>query len=133
MAKKSGRFPRVVEVFFGSGHESSGSEQAAESLTDLSDLVNSFLESDEIEEIDSCEGERTNESGFDSSERLCGDPKIKNMLKGFLENKEKSDVEEKIRVEVDVACRGIDEKSSSTEFKRRLMISLRERGFDAGR
>lgn len=133
MAKTPVKFKRVAEVFFGGGGESSLSEWQlpAESLTDLSDLVNSFLESDEIQEIDSFEAERID--GTDS-ENFCGNSEIKDLLRGFLENEENGDVKEKIRVEVELACGTvIGYKSSSPEFKRRLMTSLRERGFDAGK
>lgn len=132
MAKTPVRFKRVAEVFFGSGGESSRSDRQlpAESLTDLSDLVNSFLESDEIQEIDSYETERID--GTDS-ENFCGNSEIKDLLRGFLENEENGDVKKKIRVEVELACGVIGDKSSSPEFKRRLMTSLRERGFDAGK
>lgn len=109
--------------------ESSGSDRSPEnSLTDLSDLVNSFIESDErndkeitkqVKELDDFEPD-----GFWLGSETT------DMLLSMFTRDENDDVKRKIIDETEVACRVMD--TSSQGFKRGLMTRLRERGLDAG-
>ncbi|XP_027338226.1 uncharacterized protein LOC113852184 [Abrus precatorius] len=138
------RFQRVAAAFDADVArvrlcESSGSEHSPESLTDLSDLVKSFMEKNETigEEVGGvvrCDEDY--EKGDDQEElekSEFSDSETREMLKGLFcgnEDDEK-DVKEKIRREVEVAC-GLVGDNSLPEFKRRLMSRLREKAFDAG-
>lgn len=119
-------------------YESSGSEHspavaaaaAAESLMDLSGLVNSFLEgevtvNEKLEEIE----ENVDTNCFDESE-------IKVNLRNLFNSDENSgdDLKKSIIEAVENALLAEEANDrSSPEFKRRLMTRLRDRGFDAGK
>lgn len=114
--------------------ESSGSEHSpapavAESLTDLSGLVNSFLEGEVTvdEKLEEFNG-NVDVNCFDESE-------IKENLRNLLNSDENSGDNLKRRVIKAVEnamLAGEANDRSSRDFKRRLMIQLRDRGFDAG-
>ncbi|TKY72221.1 hypothetical protein E2542_SST00960 [Spatholobus suberectus] len=143
MARIPVRFQRVAAAFDADVArvrlcESSGSEHSPESLTDLSDLVKSFMEKNETEQekaevggADHCE-ECHDEEELEKSPE-CSDLEKREMLRSLLQGnggddgEDERDAKEKIRREVEVAC-GVVGKSS----KRRLMSWLREKGFDAG-
>lgn len=131
------RFKRVAEAFGEAGRvrkcESGGSEHSgAESLTDLSDLVNSFLEWGENA------GERGG-SDTDSvveAESKCRDYyETREGLKGFfgkcIDDEEEDAAKTSIVAAVETALREVGNFLSGN-FKRRLMARLRYRGFDAG-
>ncbi|CAI9086907.1 OLC1v1020832C1 [Oldenlandia corymbosa var. corymbosa] len=143
------RFKRVAAAFddeararlYGGGGESSGTDHSGhQSLTDLSYLVNSFLEDDGHGGL----GDDADDGKTESSpENNCSDSEIKDSLKrlfgwdeetgggGHYEDK----VKKKIHGLVVKALRdlnGHDNLSARTDFKRRLMARLRHRGLDAG-
>ena len=134
------RFKRVAAAFDEVARvrlcESSGSEHSPESSTDLSNLVNSFIERGEAwwggdvdGEIEGEEEHKNEGSDFDS---LSGESEKKDMLKNLLGKNDDDDVKRKIYAEVESAYEmGGDTKFQG--FKRRLMTYLREKGFDAGR
>ncbi|KAL2524048.1 Protein of unknown function (DUF506) [Abeliophyllum distichum] len=127
------KFKRVAAVFEEAAArnrvcESSGSEHSPESLTDLSDLVNSFLEREEGEGKEN-DQKREIES---EPENNCSDFELlNNDLKSLLYCDEENSITRKIHVEVEKAFREIG-NSSLPDFKRRLMARLRDGGFDAG-
>ncbi|CAK8564434.1 unnamed protein product [Lathyrus sativus] len=107
--------------------ESSGSEHSAEDSPDLSDLVKSFMEKNSVREDsvvhDNDDGEF---DWYDYSEK-------KEILQEiFGDDDDDYNVKEKIRREVEVAIELVAGDKSSPGFKRLVMSSLRERGFDAG-
>ncbi|KAE8724233.1 hypothetical protein F3Y22_tig00010533pilonHSYRG00033 [Hibiscus syriacus] len=118
--------------------ESSGSDHSPEDLSDLSDLVNSFLESDCAFESDEHEGnkktvqEKDNENdGSSDSEGYWSE--TKDTLKRLVVKNEDDD-KEKLKILEQVAefdRRNVSDMSSEG-FKRRLMYGLRDNGFDAG-
>ncbi|KAI4298768.1 hypothetical protein L6164_032286 [Bauhinia variegata] len=148
MARIPIRFERLAAAFDADVSrvrlcESSGSEHSPESLTDLSDLVKSFMEKNERvdqggeardvkydvkdekdeEEIEKCQ---SSDSDCDKKEIL------QSLFAGDEEDDEEDrDGKEKIRGEVERSYGLVGDKSSP-EFKRRLMTWLREKGFDAG-
>jgi len=141
MARIPVRFQRVAAAFDADVArvrfcESSGSEHSPESLTDLSDLVKSFMEKNEItaekEEVGGVipfEEERGEEQ---LEETEWSDSEKMEMLRSLFSGNEEDDVDErdakeKIRKEVEVACGVVSNNS-----KRRLMSKMREKGFDAG-
>ncbi|CAN4114674.1 unnamed protein product [Withania somnifera] len=119
--------------------ESSGSEHspALESLTDLSGLVNSFLENREEEgdmNVDDEKLEKITISG-DVDTDCLDESEIKENLKSLLNSDENSGDDLKrsvIRAVLENVL--VDEQNyrSSPEFKWRLMSRLRDRGFDVG-
>lgn len=123
------RFRRVAAAFDEVARarlcESSGSEHSSRSFTDLSDLVNSFIERDGV-----VQGKKGEPEGNESERESfwCDDDKRENLL-GLFGCKESSG-RRKICEEVGFACRNWDR--SSQGFKRKLMTHLRDRGFDAG-
>ncbi|XP_061340788.1 uncharacterized protein LOC133287239 [Gastrolobium bilobum] len=143
MARISGRFQRVAEAFDADVArvklcESSGSEHSPESLTDLSDLVKSFMEKNEREG----EGEdvgvvlQRDEDQEKGDEEEVEKSVTREMLQGLfagneVDDEDERDAKEKIRREVELAC-GLVGEYSLPGFKRRLMSRLREIGFDAG-
>ncbi|KAL3519389.1 hypothetical protein ACH5RR_017538 [Cinchona calisaya] len=140
MAKIPVRFKRVAAVFDEEArarlYESSGSEHnSAETLTDLSYLVNSFLENDHHGRVDDQENDHAADKVESSSERNCSDSEIKDSLKRLFDF-QVDEVKRNILVGVENALRELGNNSivdsSSVDFKRRLMARLRERGFDAG-
>ncbi|XP_045817055.1 uncharacterized protein LOC123910066 [Trifolium pratense] len=113
--------------------ESSGSEHSpeTESSTDLSDLVNSFMEKSSVRAVLGKEDvavlhdkENCNIEWFDYSEKKeilqeifgCGYDVVK----------------EGIKRETEIAIQVVAGDKSSPEYKRLIMSCLRERGFDAG-
>ncbi|KAL5576324.1 hypothetical protein UlMin_018023 [Ulmus minor] len=140
MARIPVRFQRVAAAFDEVARvrlcESSGSEHSPESFTDLSDLVNSFIErgdrgggglgDDEEVEIDE-EFKKNDESDayWSDSEKI---DKLKSLFGG---GDDDDDVKGKIFAEAELAC-DLAGDASSPGFKRRLMTHLREKGFDAG-
>lgn len=141
MARIPVRFQRVAAAFDADVArvglcESSGSEHSPESLTDLSDLVKSFMEKNEAttgekeeEEVgDVREGH--DEEEFEKTEWSYSEKR--EMLRSLLyendDDEDERDDKEKIRREAEVAF-GVVVGNYS---KRRLMSLLREKGFDAG-
>lgn len=140
----AGRFQRIANAFDEIAKvrlcESSGSEHsAAQSFTDLSDLVNSFMESDidlhdkKDEEYDRDEKDEHKDEDFDD---CSSDSETKQVLQNlFFQNDDENDENESMKLKIfnEVeAAHGIIGESSSPGFKRRLMTYLREKGFDAG-
>ncbi|KAI3466522.1 hypothetical protein Pfo_023185 [Paulownia fortunei] len=111
--------------------ESSGEEHSA----DLSDLLNSFFER-EIREQRKSEEVDPHKDGnvFDDEELESNSPDFES--RDFLKNlfdSEHDGVKRSIHAAVEKAYREFGGgKSSSPDFKRRLMARLRSRGFDAG-
>ena len=142
MAKIAVSFERMVAAFDEVAKGRPCESWESESYTDLSDLVNSFLE-EEIagvgEEMVGDEGEAV-EGGKDGDffgrrESYCSDSETKEELQRLLGNgvsDSDDDAVEKIRAETELACRNLGNAASSEGFKRLLMNRLRERGFDAG-
>ncbi|KAK8524297.1 hypothetical protein V6N13_015325 [Hibiscus sabdariffa] len=97
--------------------------------TDLSDLVNSFVESGgfdlETDESTTFRRER------DVSDGYWSESKTKSMLLDLLSD-EKDDVKQLIRKETEHACEMFVGYRLSEESRRRLMSHLRDNGFDAG-
>ncbi|KAF6159185.1 hypothetical protein GIB67_032802 [Kingdonia uniflora] len=142
MAKIPFRYARVTAAFDEMARarlcESSGSEYSADSLTDLSDLVNSFIErdderSDGDEDKRECEreSERKRSGSGLAGFTFCSGPETKEMLHDLLQCDGYDQVKESIRVEVELAVRVLG-TGESDGFKRRVMNHLRERGLDAG-
>ncbi|KAK4353749.1 hypothetical protein RND71_025943 [Anisodus tanguticus] len=131
------RFKRVFETFDEVAKarfcESSGSEHSPmESETDLYGLVNSFIERGNEEEIiiDNYGGKLEEENGL--SVNFFGDLEIKDKLMKLLGYEESyNDVKRNIKTFVENAWLEIGDRSSTADFKRRLMTRLRDRGFDA--
>ncbi|XVF27986.1 hypothetical protein REPUB_Repub14bG0156800 [Reevesia pubescens] len=143
MARIPVRFNRIAAAFDEAARappvrlcESSGSDHSPEDLTDLSDLVNSFIESNfGVETDDYHEGKTEKdqkENENDGSEGYWSDSETKDMLKSLVcNNNEDDDVKHKILVQTELAC-GSVRNMSSEGFKRQLMSRLRDQGFDAG-
>ncbi|CAJ1962612.1 unnamed protein product [Sphenostylis stenocarpa] len=137
MARIPVRFHRVAAAFDADVArvrlcESSGSEHSPESLTDLSDLVKSFMEKNEKDEVGGAihfEEERHEE---ELEETEWSDSAKVEMLRSLFSGNEEDDDDERdakeiIKREVEVACGVVGNDS-----KRQLMSQLREKGFDAG-
>ncbi|OIT03146.1 PREDICTED: uncharacterized protein LOC109225285 [Nicotiana attenuata] len=134
------RFKRVAAAFDDVAKarfcESSGSEHSSvESVTDLYGLVNSFIERGNgfrggrnEEEIINDDNEKE-ENGL--SNNYFDDLEIKEKLRKLLGYEESDYVKRNIYSVVENAWLEIGDRSTA-EFKRRLMIRLRDRGFDAG-
>ncbi|CAK8564433.1 unnamed protein product [Lathyrus sativus] len=106
--------------------ESSGSEHSAEDSPDLSDLVKSFMEKNSVREDSVVHDNDDGEFDWYDSEK-------KEILQEiFGDDDDDYNVKEKIRREVEVAIELVAGDKSSPGFKRLVMSSLRERGFDAG-
>ena len=138
------RFQRVAEAFDKGAMvrlcESSGSEHsaAAESVADLSDLVESFIERGNYRGDSKDDGEEVERDSFDEmddEEEQGGyqsDSETKNTLRQLLDkNGGCDDVKENIVAEVELTCAVIGDRSDR-EFKRKLTTHLRHKGFDAG-
>ncbi|XVF87820.1 hypothetical protein PTKIN_Ptkin18bG0151500 [Pterospermum kingtungense] len=123
--------------------QSSGSEHSPEDSADLSDLVNSFFETDC--DIQSDEGkvhqeeeEAEEEEEEDDSGGHWSESDAKHKLQSLLSNANDGSlaleevVKQKIRKETEHACQLINGDRLSDGFKRRLMSHLRDKGFDAG-
>jgi len=141
MARIPVRFQRVAAAFDADVArvrlcESSGSEHSPESLTDLSDLVKSFMEKNEItaekEEVggvipfeEERGEEQLEEAEWSDLEKM---EMLRNLLSENVEDDEdEREAKEKIRREVEAACGVVGNNS-----KRQLMSQMREKGFDAG-
>ncbi|KAB2026871.1 hypothetical protein ES319_D06G250900v1 [Gossypium barbadense] len=110
---------------------SSGSDHSSEDLSDLSDLVNSFIETGD-HEGNKTAPEKEDDEHDDGSE---SEPEgywseTKDALKQLVKNKG-DNVKVKIVGLVELACRNVLAMSSEG-FKRRIMSDLRDNGFDAG-
>ncbi|KAG9141611.1 hypothetical protein Leryth_022372 [Lithospermum erythrorhizon] len=136
------KFKRVAEAFDDMARdgrqrlcESSGSEHSAsdESLPDLSDLVNSFLERghDEVFNVDYDKEEDSEEdNAIDSKISESG---VEEDLMSLFNNEDGDYVKVKIHAEVEKAYLELGGIGlSPMDSKRRLMALLRERGLDAG-
>ncbi|KAJ9686591.1 hypothetical protein PVL29_015458 [Vitis rotundifolia] len=134
------RFKRVSAAFDDVARarlcDSSGSDHSEEdNSAELSDLVDLFLERDVIELQVGDEDWKTEEerSDFDS-ENCWSDSVTRQMLQSLIggdDGNGDDDVKRKIRDELEVKCRSL-ENCQAEGFKRRLMTLLRRRGFDAG-
>lgn len=117
--------------------ESSGSDHSPEDLTDLSDLVNSFIESNNCGvETDHqvIEQEKENDDEKDGSDQgYWSDSETKDTLTSLVgDNNICGDhVKHKILQQTRIACGSVWNLSSGG-FKRKLMSHLRDKGFDAG-
>ncbi|GFQ01686.1 hypothetical protein PHJA_002312500 [Phtheirospermum japonicum] len=129
------RFRRVAAAFDKFSRISDGSEDA--SSADLSDLVNSFLEREIREQRngdDRDEDRSNNLLDDDDDDREMESNSESRELLNILFGGENDAVRRRIHSEVEKACREINgrSKTSSPDFKRRLVSRLRSRGFDAG-
>ncbi|KAL4369014.1 hypothetical protein GQ457_05G034130 [Hibiscus cannabinus] len=118
--------------------ESSGSDHSPEELGDLSDLVNSFIESDCADEVEGNKKavkEDNEKDGSSDSEGYWSETKDK--LKGLVVLVQNEDDKEKLKIleqVAELARPNVSDMSSDSEgFKRRLMSGLRDNGFDAGK
>lgn len=145
MAKVPLKFKRVAAAFNEAARvrlcESSGSEHySPHNSTDLSDLVNSFLEREYrnqgADREDNTHQESNDQSILlqESATTYWSDTETKDTLKNLLNNTTEDDdgdaVRQKILSETQRAC-DITGERSSQGFKRRLMSRLRDAGFDA--
>ncbi|PON34035.1 hypothetical protein PanWU01x14_347740 [Parasponia andersonii] len=145
MARIPVRFHRVAAAFDEVARvrlcESSGSEHSvAESFTDLSNLVNSFIERGEAwdgdvdeQQIQGQDQHREYE-GSDDDSWSDDQSEKKDMLRSLFgkNGEDDDDVKRKIYAEVESACEIGGGGREFQGFKRRLMTHLRDRGFDAG-
>ncbi|KAJ0438590.1 hypothetical protein HanHA300_Chr16g0615751 [Helianthus annuus] len=130
-----GRFWRMTEAFEVARKvrdcESSGSEHSPETMMDLSDMVNSFIENGNgVVNID-FDMQVDDESSSDGTDDDMEE--IKESLRRLIENGD--DVKRNLISKVEKANNDVvdDNRSSqSLGFKRRLMACLRDRGLDAG-
>ncbi|XP_065879211.1 uncharacterized protein [Euphorbia lathyris] len=110
---------------------SSGSEHySPEDSDDLSDLVNSFIETDFTNhdpEVNNQDPET--ESNIKESASYCSDSESNNKLQNLLSNEDEDD---ELRRIIQLAGEIIREKASEGFNKRTLMSHLRHHGFDAG-
>ena len=135
MSRIPARLNRIAEAFNEAAKtpkwlcQSSGSEYSPEDSTDLSDLVNSFLERD-------CKiHQEEEEEEQDDSDGYWSESDTKHRLQSLLSNAHddnQEDVKQKILKETELACRLIIGDRLSEGFKRQLMSHLRDKGFDAG-
>ncbi|KAL6200901.1 hypothetical protein ACLB2K_024616 [Fragaria x ananassa] len=136
------RFQRVAAAFDEGARvrlcESSGSEHsgAAESVADLSDLVQSFIERGNYSGDSRDDGEEIERDSLETDEEVEGgyrsDSETKNTLQQLLHTNGGGDnVKENIVAEVEHAC-GVIGDRLDREFKRKLTTHLRHKGFDAG-
>ncbi|KAD6794415.1 hypothetical protein E3N88_05311 [Mikania micrantha] len=143
MAKIPVRFKRITAALDDDARarlcRSSGSEHSANSsVTNLSDLVDSFFDGEDDGdhrdesggEIDA--GDYLEETEYQKADNLYGsDSDTKEVLIDLMDGGADDEDAHAIRAEVESVCLGF-ENSSSEGFKRRLMTVLRQRGFDAG-
>ncbi|XP_050214422.1 uncharacterized protein LOC126665624 [Mercurialis annua] len=119
--------------------ESSGSEHYSpeNSADDLSDLVNSFIESTNTD-VDTAQSNNTNsrDDEDDDSTResqVCLAETNRKLVKLLNKHEDENDMRNKIRAQTEIACGIIGETSPRSHgFKRKLMSHLRELGIDAG-
>lgn len=133
MMKIPARFQRIAVAF----EESSGSEHspAAESCTDLSDLVKSFMERDyyfeggDVFDDDGGGAAEKVEDGVDEWSVSEAMGQLRRLLGSGESNQE---IRRNIVAEAELACRLLEEKPSSSGFKRKLMTHFRKNGFASG-
>lgn len=106
--------------------ESSGSEHSP--AVDLSDLVNSYIEK-ECGDVNA-EQEKENISDESNGSESETKEKLEDLMGKFFPNGE--EVKQRLCAATEIECQRICDGSSSQDFKRRLMASLRDIGFDAG-
>ncbi|KAJ0682113.1 hypothetical protein HanPI659440_Chr16g0643731 [Helianthus annuus] len=132
-----GRFWRVAEAFEVAGKlgdcESSGSEHSPETMMDLSDMVNSFIENDNgvaNKDFDMQNDEELSSDGIDDDME-----EMKEALQRLLRVDNDDDVRRNLISNVKKASKDVVEDKRSSQslgFKRRLMARLRDQGLDAG-
>ncbi|KAK8494839.1 hypothetical protein V6N13_062489 [Hibiscus sabdariffa] len=136
MARIPVRFSKIAAAFDEAARavslvrqcESSGSDHSPEDLNELSDLVNSFIESD-CDEKSSMEKDNEKDGSSDSEGHSS---ETKDKLQSLVDKKEEDKEKLKIQEQVaELARRNVCDMSSEG-FKRRLMSGLRANGFDAG-
>ncbi|XAR65719.1 hypothetical protein NMG60_11009917 [Bertholletia excelsa] len=136
MQKVPARFKRVAEAFDDVARarlcESSGSEHSPEDSVDLSDLVISFIERESRRERNSDEAdhqeEQRNRSEFNG---YCIESDYVGLLRGLF-GSEDDEIKQRILAEIKKTSCKVGTGSPLSDFKRRLMTELRDRGFDAG-
>ncbi|KAK9050601.1 hypothetical protein SSX86_030429 [Deinandra increscens subsp. villosa] len=138
MAKIPMRFKRISAALDDDARarlcQSSGSEHSANSLTDLSDLVDSFFDGSDDGydrgENDARSHPEETTAEYQKAESYYGSDNsdAKEMLIDLIGGDED---DRAIRAEIESVCQNF-ENSSSEGFKRRLMAVLQQRGFDAG-
>lgn len=116
--------------------QSSGSEHSAvesNSVTDLSDLVDSFLQTDGNDDVRYKEKEGPEDRDSVESEGYnCMELESKEILMSLISDQDTvSQAKQMIHKEMEKAYRILG-NSLSEGFKRRAMSWLRQRGFDAG-
>ena len=130
------RFKRIMTKFDDDARarlcQSSGSEHSSNnSMTDLSDLVDSFFEAGCCEKMenDIVDEKRDDQevSGYN-----CTDLEDKEMLVDLFDGDDDVCTKRAICYEVESLCSNLD-GCSSEGFKRSLMSLLRQRGYDAGK
>ncbi|KAI3498973.1 hypothetical protein L1887_34762 [Cichorium endivia] len=132
-----GRFRKVAEAFDVADKvgdcDSSGSEHSIETMKDLSDLVNSFIENGDgvvDKDFDRKIDDECNSDGIDDDME-----EIKESLTALFRSKMGDSVRTNLLIEVVKAWRRVTEDNSSPLVpgsKRRLMARLRDQGLDAG-
>ncbi|MCD7466070.1 hypothetical protein HAX54_002420 [Datura stramonium] len=133
-----GKFKRLAAAFDEVAKaricESSGSEHSPASLTDLSVLVNSFLERGEDEEKERIINEKFEEIDGNVETNCFDESEIKENLRNLLDSDDNSGdhLKRSIIRAVENALLEEENERSSPELKRRLMTRLRDQGFDAG-
>ncbi|KAL8228225.1 hypothetical protein R6Q57_015809 [Mikania cordata] len=131
-----GRFWRMMEAFEVAAKvrdcDSSGSEHSPETMMDLSDLVNSFIENGNCvvnRDLDSKIGDEFSSDGTDDDME-----EMKESLQRLL-NQSCDDRIRSLMSTIEKASRDVVEDKSPTRllgFKRQLMARLRDQGLDAG-
>ncbi|GKC19995.1 hypothetical protein Tco_1022145 [Tanacetum coccineum] len=143
MAKSPMRFKRIMTKFDDDATarlcQSSGSEHSSNnSITDLSDLVDSFFEDGCCDRGRSYGEKMENDCVGEIHDHDCVDVENKEMLVDLFEGG--SDIDDDVDdvgtkraicYEVESVCRMLDD-CSSDGFKRSLISLLRQRGYDAG-
>uniref|UniRef100_A0A251RZU1 Uncharacterized protein n=1 Tax=Helianthus annuus TaxID=4232 RepID=A0A251RZU1_HELAN len=132
-----GLFWRVAEAFEVAGKvrdcDSSGSEHSPETMMDLSDMVNSFIENGNgvaNKDFDMQNDDELSSDGIDDDME-----EMKEALQRLLRVDNDDDVRRNLISKVEKASRDVveDNRSSpSLGFKRRLMARLRDQGLEAG-
>ncbi|KAA8524772.1 hypothetical protein F0562_011195 [Nyssa sinensis] len=136
MAKIPVRCKRVTAAFDEIARarlcESSGSEHsAADNSEELSELLDSFFETDDRVEDEEEKKKREEEKSCSESESYCTELETKEALISLTGGGEDGRMKQMICAETELACRSMG-SGSSEGFKRRVMSWLRQRGFDAG-
>ncbi|KAI3745433.1 hypothetical protein L1987_58545 [Smallanthus sonchifolius] len=134
-----GRFWRMAEEFEVAGKvrdcDSSGSEHSPETMMDLSDLVNSFIENGNGVVNRDFDMEVDDECILDGSDDDMKE--MKESLKRLVRIEDGDDVGRKLILNVQEARRDVirdnsPPSSQSLGFKRQVMVRLRDQGLDAG-